>query len=214
MKKRSSLITRITTCLCLAFFIVTAACTEKALNAEEDFQTGDIIAHTSKSRQSKFISAITGSDYTHIGLVVYKEDQFLVLEAVEPVRYTELEDWTARGENGKYTVMRLVPRYSDRIGEVVREAEKNLGKHYDIDFNPSDQKMYCSELIAKAVQKGAGVNVGEWKAFEDIVGDKIKQPELKHEIISRWGKIPNGMKMITPGSIMESKELLKVFSNY
>ncbi len=214
MKKRCSHITLIIICCCLAFSVFAASCNEQAASSVEDFSTGDIIAHTSKSRQSRFIRAITESPYTHIGLIVYKEGQFLVLEAVEPVRYTELGDWIARGEGGKYTVMRLQPRYAAGIGEVVREAEKNLGKHYDAKFDPSDMKMYCSELIAKAVQKGAGVNLGEWKAFEDIVGDKIKHPESRREIISRWGKIPSEMKVITPGSIMESKELVKVYSNY
>ena len=58
------------------------------------FQTGDLITQTSKSRQSRFIRAATGSPYTHIGMIVNKEGKQQVIEAVEPEKFLLCYDTT------------------------------------------------------------------------------------------------------------------------
>ena len=47
------------------------------------YQTGDIIFHTSKSAQSLVIQKATHSPYSHMGMIVMKQGQALVLEAIQ-----------------------------------------------------------------------------------------------------------------------------------
>ena len=61
--------------------------------AEENpyaLQDGDIVFSSSSQGQGKAIMEATGSPYTHCGIVQIKDGQFLVLEAVQPVRVTPL----------------------------------------------------------------------------------------------------------------------------
>ncbi len=176
------------------------------------FQTGDLITQTSKSRQSRFIRAATGSPYTHIGMIVNKEGKQQVIEAVEPVKYTPLKEWIGRGVNGKYAVFR--PTKSVSVDKVVSEAEKHLGKHYDSKFQPSDKKMYCSELIFKAYKRGASLALGVWQSAGKILGKKKDNPKFKKEIKKRWGKFPSKMKMITPVAMTQSPNVNPIYSNY
>ena len=58
--------------------------------ANPQFQTGDIIFHISKSQQSLVIQQATDSPYSHMGMIVNKNGQTWVLEAIQPVQYTAL----------------------------------------------------------------------------------------------------------------------------
>ncbi|MBI1970290.1 hypothetical protein HYS47_00935 [Candidatus Woesearchaeota archaeon] len=184
------------------------------------FHTGDIIAHTSRSTQSPFIQLATDSPYTHMGMIVERKGGLYVIEAVEPVKYTTLNAWIARGVDKRFTVKRLHQPLSGREGHtiagVVREAEQHLGKHYDRLFKPTDKRMYCSELVAKAYERGAGIHLGEWKTVDDVIGGEKAAlqtiPSIRREIQRRWGTYPGDMKVITPKSIMGSPLLDLVYS--
>jgi len=150
------------------------------------FQTGDLITQTSHSHQSKFIRVATGSDYTPIGMIINKEGKQLVIEAIEPVMYTPLQKWIDRGVESKYAVFR--PRLSVKIDDVIAEAEKHLGKHYDVQFEPSDSKMYCSELIFKAYERGASLVLGTWQSAEIAeVEIRLERNKLLN-LIKYWTK--------------------------
>lgn len=71
-------------------------------------EDGDILLHPSKSSQSAALRAATGSPYTHVGLAFPRDGVWLVLEAVQPVRWTPLDDWLKRGRDQKVVVLRLV----------------------------------------------------------------------------------------------------------
>ena len=99
----------------------------------QNLQTGDIIFHTSRSAQSAVIQKATHSPYSHMGLIVQKNHQWWVLEAVQPVKYTPLKTWIARGVKGHY----VVKRYHKNLTTVqqqrlIQTAERSLGKPYDL----------------------------------------------------------------------------------
>ena len=59
----------------------------------EELQDGDIIFQTSKSSQSKAIQLATNSKYSHCGLIFKRkngQDDWCVIEAVQPVKWTPL----------------------------------------------------------------------------------------------------------------------------
>lgn len=173
-------------------------------------QTGDIIAHTSQSRQSELIKAATFSDYTHMGLVVEKKGQYFVLEALSTVKYTPLREWVQRGVNGKYTVKRLVLPDFDLEG-IISGAEEYLGKKYDSQFDPDEQKIYCSELVQKAYA-AVGISLGRWELVREMPG--LKDSHVAQEAQRRWGVIPKDLRVVTPASIMESPYLTTVYTNF
>src|SRR5262249_45443635 len=115
---------------------------------------GDIIFHTSRSSQSLAIQRATGSAYSHMGIVFFRQGKPYVLEAASTVRYTPLSSWISRGTGGHFVVKRL--RTADQVltpearGRLRMQAEAFLGKPYDLTFEWSDQRVYCSELVWKA----------------------------------------------------------------
>jgi uncharacterized protein YycO len=177
-------------------------------------KTGDIIGHTSTSNQSSYIKWATFSSYTHVGIISKEDGKNLVIEAVQPVKYTELKEWIKRGKDSKFTIKRLENSTNYNLNNVVTQAIKHIGKDYDLKFEPDDKKMYCSEIINKAYERGIGVKIGKWEKFEDVYGLFRFIPKFRSYIRSRWGKSPNDMLIITPKSIMKSNNLDEIYSNY
>ena len=120
-------------------------------------QTGDIIAHTSQSSQSKMIQVGTMSKYSHVGVIFVNRDQVYVFEATGRTKYSTLENFIKRGEDGKFTILRYDEQggLTDKQKNALRRTTpKYKGSRYDLAFKWSDDKMYCSELV--------------WKMYEDI----------------------------------------------
>ncbi len=70
-------------------------------------QDGDIIFHTSQSSQSIDIQRATGSSYSHMGLILFRNGKPYVFEAISTVRYTPFARWIARGNDRHFVVKRL-----------------------------------------------------------------------------------------------------------
>ena len=114
-------------------------------------RNGDIIFHTSRSSQSVAIQRATNSRYSHMGIVYVQNGQPFVYEAVQPVKLTPLADWIARGEDHHFVVKRLRDAdpllTEDNLARMKAEGEKFKGKNYDLYFEWSDDRIYCSELV-------------------------------------------------------------------
>jgi len=121
-------------------------------------QNGDLIFHTSTSEQSAAIQAVTGSPITHVGIVWLDDGVPRVLEAVGPVKATDLQEWIARGKDGRYAVKRLAPAAEPPTEadwqRLHAEYERLRGKPYDPCFAWDDDAMYCSEFVYKAYRRG------------------------------------------------------------
>lgn len=181
----------------------------------KEFQNGDIIFQASKSSQSKAIQLATNSKYSHIGIIYKTDGQYYVYEAVQPVKLTKLNEWIKRGENSHYVVKRL--KDSDRLltNENLKKMKdyggKFKGKKYDIYFEWSDDKIYCSELVWKIYKEALDIEIGglqelrEFDLTSDIVKSKMKE---------RYGnKIPLDEKVISPATMFESDKLLTIKEN-
>jgi uncharacterized protein YycO len=178
----------------------------------QTFKDGDMIFHTSKSSQSQIIQKITGSKFSHCGIIFYKKGVPYVLEAVQPVKMTPLNVWINRGVGGKY----VVTRYKKTISKEDRDrmmyyAKRQLGKAYDIKFQWSDSKMYCSELIYKVYVAG-GVTLADCKVFSDY---DLKNPTVKKLISQRYKEgFSKQEPVISPVDLYESNLVKTVYSNY
>ena len=172
-------------------------------------QDGDIVFHESTSRQSPIIKLAQHSKWTHCGIVFHIGDKAYVYEAVDPVRYTPLKDWVARGKDGVYCAKRLKsPLSASSIEKMKTVGVKYKGKHYDTLFQWSDNRMYCSELIWKISFEGAGIEVCKPNHFSDY---SISLPRVKKLIKERYGdKFDPSEQIVSPQALFKSKLLKKV----
>lgn len=172
-------------------------------------RNGDIIFQTSKSSQSQAIQIATKSKYSHMGIIYESDGQFLVFEAVQPVKLTPLNDWVNRGENGHYVIKRL--NNADQIlTSAVLTKMKEIGKQfkgkdYDIYFEWSDDKIYCSELVWKIYKQATGIEIGELEQLSDFdLTNEVVRAKMKE----RYGdNIPLDEKVISPAAMYESDKL-------
>ena len=90
-------------------------------------------------------------------------------------------------------------------------GEKFRGKNYDLTFEWSDNKMYCSELIWKIYKRATGIEIGKLEKLGDFdLTSKVVKAKMKE----RYGnKIPNGEKVISPAAIFNSQLLKTVKEN-
>ena len=172
-------------------------------------QDGDIVFHESTSRQSPIIKLAQHSKWTHCGIVFYIGDKAYVYEAVEPVKYTPLKDWIARGKDGVYCAKRLKsPLSSSAIGKMKAVGIKYKGKHYDTLFQWSDSKMYCSELIWKIYSQGADIELCPPEHFSDF---PLSNPRVKELIKKRYGdKFDPSEQIVSPHALFKSRLLKEV----
>lgn len=144
-------------------------------------KTGDVVLQTSRSSRSALIRKASDSPYSHVGLVEVAKDGVFVLEAVQPVSRTPWKTWRARGVGGKVTVLRATALDSAALAKVVAEARAELGKPYDARYRWDDESIYCSELVAKAFERGAQLTVGtqqQVKSLQLSAADLALGPKL------------------------------------
>jgi len=187
----------------------------KQLTDNDGIKNGDLIFQTSLSEQSMAIQLATNSKYSHCGIIYSDNGQFYVFEAVQPVKTTPLEKWIARGENGHYVIKRL--KYADQVltaetlQKMKQEGGKFKGKNYDLTFEWSDDKIYCSELIWKIYQRATGIEIGKLQKLSnfDFTNEAVRQ-----KINERYGdKIPTEEIVISPAAIFDSELLTTVKEN-
>lgn len=182
---------------------------------QTDIKDGDLIFQISLSRQSKAIQLATNSKYSHCGIVYNENGQFYVFEAVQPVKRTPLDKWIARGKDGHFVIKRLKNDEqvltTETLQKMKQEGDKLNGKSYDLTFEWSDDKIYCSELIWKIYQRATGIEIGKLQKLSDF---DLTNEAVKQKIKERYGdKIPTEEIVISPATIFNSELLTTVMEN-
>lgn len=170
---------------------------------------GDLIFHISNSAQSQAIQQATGSRYSHMGIVLFKNGQPYVFEASKTVRYTPLKSWIARGNGGHFVVKRLKkPLTTAQVKQLYVLANRYEGKDYDLTFEWSDKRMYCSELVWKMYQGATGLKLGELETLGDF---NLNSPAVKAKLKERYGnKVPLKQQVVSPVAMFNSSLLMDV----
>ena len=204
----------------LLLLTITFGCTngqtEKSTQElSQTIQNGDIIFQTSQSEQSKAIQLATHSKYSHMGIIYESDGQYFVYEAVQPVKLTPLKDWINRGEKGHYVIKRLknsdIVLTKETLTTMKKIGEKYSGKNYDIYFEWTDDKIYCSELVWKIYKEATGIEIGELEELSDFdLTDEIVKQKMKE----RYGdNIPKDEKVISPAAMFNSDKLTTIKQN-
>ncbi len=187
----------------------------KQLTDKDEIKSGDIIFQTSLSAQSKAIQLASKSQYSHCGLIYKEGSDFYVFEAVQPVKSTPLSKWIAHGQDGKYVIKRL--KNADQIlttatlDKMKKVGDSFNGKNYDLTFEWSDDKIYCSELIWKIYYRATGIEVGKLNKLSDF---DLTNEAVNKKLKERYGdKVPTKEIVISPAAIFESELLETVKEN-
>ena len=180
----------------------------------DSLKNGDLIFQTNIKGQGKAIQLATKSKYTHIGIVFWVDDEWQVYEATQPVRMVSLKEFIEEGDSQKYVIKRHQKSdsilNSTNVAMMKHYLNEQLGKPYDPFFNWDDEAIYCSELVYKCYDK-IGVKIGELKPLSSY---DLTHPIVKSILRQRYGnQIPKNEKMISPGSMFDSPELIVIKSN-
>lgn len=136
----------------------------------------------------------------------------MVLEAVQPVKFTPVSTWIDRGEDDAFVVMRWKDA-DERMGEEEKQnmrtyARQQVGKNYDLYFQWSDKQMYCSELVWKLYKEVFDIEMGNIQALREF---DLSHPVVQYKLKERFGAvIPMEEQVVSPQAIFESKLLYKV----
>jgi hypothetical protein len=173
---------------------------------------GDVIFQTSRSSQSLAIQRATGSPYSHMGLVLFRDRKPYVFEAIATVRFTPLDRWIAREAGHHFVLKRL--RSADTVLDATgldklrMAAQRFAGRPYDLTFDWSDDRIYCSELVWKAYDRGLGIHIGTLQTIRDF---NLTDPAVSAKLRERYGdNIPFGEPVISPVSMFRSTLLVTV----
>lgn len=178
-----------------------------------DLRDGDIVFQETNSNQGKAVKAATNSRWTHVGLVFFRDNKPMVIEAVQPVKITPLPQFIARSPKSFYA-MRLKEADKHIDAETIRKAQQYgnslLGKNYDGQFRWSDDRIYCSELVWKIYNKAAGIELCKPRPFKSY---NLKHPTVQNLVKSRYGSaqaLPNNELAVAPSDLAESSLLEEV----
>jgi len=150
-----------------------------------------------------------------MGIIYEDQGKYFVYEAVQPVKLTPLTEWKKRGKNGHYVIKRLKnaedvlsPAVISNMKEV---GQQYLGKSYDIYFNWSDEKIYCSELVWKIYKEAADIEIGTLENLSDF---DLSSDYVQSIMTERYGNnIPLDEKVISPAAMFNSSLLVTVEEN-
>lgn len=201
----------------LVFSIYSFTNSQKEIVKEDfKFEEGDIILQTSESKQCEAVRIATGSKFSHCGIVFNKNNKLYVLEAVQPVKMTPIKSWIQHGKDGKYLVRRLKDNAAIKAESIKNKmmayGQKQLNKDYDVYFEWSENKMYCSELVWKIYKQGAGIEICALRKLKTF---KLDNPTVKTILQERYGnKIPYNENVVAPSQLAETDKLITVFNNY
>jgi len=173
---------------------------------------GDIVFHSSRSSQSVAVQHATHSKYSHMGIVFIEDGNAVVLEAVQPVKRTPLAEWIARGEGGHFVAKRLRDADSllspEKLKRLRSEGSRYRGKAYDLYFEWSDDRIYCSELVWKMYKRALGIEIGRTQRLAEL---DLSDPAVQAKIRERWkGSPPQDEIVISPAAMFASERLVTV----
>jgi hypothetical protein len=174
-----------------------------AASAAEPLRDGDLIFHSSRSAQSAAIERATQSPYSHMGVVLHRDGKPFVFEAVATVRHTPLAKWAARGDGGKYVVKRLKTGLTAVQYQQLRASAAAFeGRPYDLYFEWSNDRIYCSELVWKMYQRALNLEIGARQKLREF---DLTDPLVRAKMRERYGsRVPLDEPVISPAAMFDS----------
>lgn len=188
----------------------------KPVSILDKIKEGDMIFQTSQSKQCEAVRIATNSKFSHCGIVFIEKGGKYVFEAVQPVKYTALETWITHGKENRFVVTRIKNASnllsSQTLQKMKTYANQLKNKDYDLYFEWSDDKIYCSELIWKIYKNGAGIELCPIQKLKDF---NLKDTRVQAILTERYGnKIPLEENVVAPSNLQQSKIVNTIIDTY
>lgn len=201
MRRTSLLLVPFALLALVAAFAVPGAAHKKAVSTTA-LREGDLLFQHIGGAQGEALQLATRSPWTHVGIAFQEAGQWMVLEAVGPVKLTPLREWIEQGA-GHYVAKRLrgEPLDAEALARLRAAAKPYMGKAYDWQFLWSDEKIYCSELVWKLYAEGLGIRLCEPKPLKEYdLGSELVQRTMQQ----RYGSAPPlDEPMVAPSTLFE-----------
>jgi hypothetical protein len=168
-------------------------------------QPGDILFQDLDcGLRCSLIRDVTHSRYTHVGIVLQDDGKLQVWEAFEPVGPVDLVDWVHRGIGERIALYRLRAPISHHLPKIADAVRSLRGRPYDPDYQWDDDRIYCSELIAKAVNRAEGTSIFAPRPIGALGphADLIKK--MSH------GRLTETTEMVSPVDLARSPRLERI----
>jgi hypothetical protein len=175
---------------------------------------GDLVYIKSQSSQSALLKIVTASAWTHTGMAFKNKNQWEIIEAVQPVKWTSLQSFITRSRDAHFEIHR--PIFSFDAEKVKEYAVAQLGKNYDLIFAWDNERWYCSELTYKAFDKGAQEQIGTPERVGDLNVNDISVLNEAKKRFQSYGmvfdaEVWKNSQVITPVQMMKSDKVRRVF---
>jgi hypothetical protein len=83
-----------------------------------------------------------------------------------------------------------------------------LGRSYDLTFDWSDERIYCSELVYKVYDRALGIKIGELQRVRDF---DLTDVAVQAKMQERYGsELPLDAPVISPVAMEQSPLLVTV----
>jgi hypothetical protein len=87
-------------------------------------------------------------------------------------------------------------------------ALRFAGRPYDLTFEWSDDRIYCSELVWKVYDRGLGIDIG---ALQTLRNFNLADPAVRAKMRERYGdNVPLSEPVISPVAMFRSSLLVTV----
>lgn len=174
---------------------------------KKSYRDGDIIFQTTDGQTGKAIQLATHSEFNHCGVLFFENKEWVVFEAIQPVRKTSLSDFNSRGKGVIKRIENKVFSKED-IQKLKTLFKKYENKDYDDAFNWSDERIYCSELVYKLYNNGLQIELCKPRKLNDF---DLSHPLVKAKLKEKYGnKIPLDEPMVSPEDIYKSALLVYI----
>ncbi len=125
--------------------------------------------------------------------------------AAEPLRDGDIIFHASRSSQS-LAIQRATHSPYSHMGLIVHRN----GKPYDLYFEWSDQRIYCSELVWKAYREAVGIELGDRQKLRDF---DLSDARVKAKMRERFGgEVPLDEPVISPAAMFDSALLRVVLS--
>lgn len=184
---------------------------EQPAQPTSKYAEGDVIFIQSQTQQAAALREATESVWTHVGLLIKKSSKWYVAEAIGPLKETPLADFIARSKNKTYRIYRFKHFDPATMTSALKKTLPKYNKPYDIYFEWSQERIYCSELTYNVMKDVTGFELGRIQKMKEM---KLDGPYVKALVDKRLTDIGKELDLeediVTPISQMQDDELTLV----
>lgn len=167
-----------------------------------ELKPGDIILIELRCYSCSLIADETGSRFSHSAVVLGKyEGETVVAQALGPVHALKLSKFLAQ-KQPESTALVMRPFAQLDANLLVNEFSANwLGRPFDKGYTWDDEKLYCSEFVAKFLEVFLG------PVFPPKPLDFSRNWDFWNRVMDR---VPQGEPGNSPGDFEHSENLMQV----